>query len=361
MAIDLDKYHAEGIKQLLQDAMKATVKAPRLGIFITRFAQACKRAEKLRAHYTAEGRHIPPFIIASITSACNLHCAGCYARANHMCGDKASEGLLTAAEWDDIFNQAESIGICFILLAGGEPMLRTDVLRVAAEHKSTLFPIFTNGTLLKDDQLDLFDKNRNLVPIISIEGDAGRTDARRGSGVYETLEATMKRLSEKSILFGASITVTTQNAGYVTSDAFLETLRESGCKVVIYVEYVPADGKTHELAPTDKERDMLCARMAQLREAMSEIVFIAFPGDEFASGGCLAAGRGFFHINPYGGAEPCPFSAYSDTNVRQSGVLGALDSPLFQKLRAQDILQGVHSGGCVLFEHDELVKQIAKR
>jgi hypothetical protein len=41
--------------------------------------------------------------------------------------------------------------------------------------------------------------------------------------------------------------------------------------------------------------------------------------------------------------------------------LGALDSPLFQKLRAQDILQGVHSGGCVLFEHDELVKQIAKR
>ncbi len=186
-------------------------------------------------------------------------------------------------------------------------MLRTDVLRVAAEHKSTLFPIFTIGTLLKDDQLDLFDKNRNLVPIISIEGDAGRTDARRGSGVYETLEATMKRLSEKSILFGASITVTTQNAGYVTSDAFLETLRESGCKVVIYVEYVPADGKTHELAPTDKERDMLCARMAQLREAMSEIVFIAFPGDEFASGGCLAAGRGFFHINPYGGAEPCPF------------------------------------------------------
>jgi MoaA/NifB/PqqE/SkfB family radical SAM enzyme len=235
------------------------------------------------------------------------------------------------------------------------------VLRVAAEHRNTLFPVFTNGTLLKGEQLELFDKNRNLVPILSIEGDAGRTDARRGEGVYETLEATMKLLSKKSILFGASITVTTKNTHYVTDDAFLDVLRKAGCKVVIYVEYVPADGKTQALAPTDTERAVLAARVETLRASMDDMMFISFPGDEFASGGCLAAGRGFFHINPYGGAEPCPFSPYSDTNVRQSGILAALDSPLFQNLRAQDILRGAHSGGCVLFEYDELVKQIAKR
>ena len=240
--IDLDRYHSEGIKQLMQDAMKATVKAPRLGIFLTRFAGASKRAEKLREQYTAQGRHIPPLLIASITSACNLHCAGCYARANNLCGDETSSGLLTAADWDDIFTQAELIGICFILLAGGEPMLRTDVLQMATQHKTTMFPVFTNGTLLKDEQLALFDKNRNLVPIISIEGDAEHTDARRGEGVYETLESTMQRLSQKSILFGASITVTTRNIDDVTGDAFLGMLRKSGCKVVIYVEYVPADG-----------------------------------------------------------------------------------------------------------------------
>ena len=71
-------------------------------------------------------------------------------------------------------------------------------------------------------------------------------------------------------------------------------------------------------------------------------------------GGCLAAGRGFFHINPYGGAEPCPFSPYSDINLRNVSLRQALRSPLFQKIRAASVLAASHSGGCVLFEQDEL-------
>jgi MoaA/NifB/PqqE/SkfB family radical SAM enzyme len=51
------------------------------------------------------------------------------------------------------------------------------------------------------------------------------------------------------------------------------------------------------------------------------MIFISFPGDEKTSGGCLAAGRGFFHINSHGGAEPCPASPYSDINVRDSSLL----------------------------------------
>jgi MoaA/NifB/PqqE/SkfB family radical SAM enzyme len=53
--------------------------------------------------------------------------------------------------------------------------LRQDVLQKAAAHKNILFPVFTNGTMLSGETLTLLDKNRNLVPILSIEGNAAHT------------------------------------------------------------------------------------------------------------------------------------------------------------------------------------------
>ncbi len=81
-------------------------------------------------------------------------------------------------------------------------------------------------------------------------------------------------------------------------------------------------------------------RLAVLREQYGELILNSFPGDEKESGGCLAAARGFFHINPYGGVEPCPFSPYSDTNIREMPLRRALESPLFQKLGELGMLLG---------------------
>ena len=98
-------------------------------------------------------------------------------------------------------------------------------------------------------------------------------------------------------------------------------------------------------------------KLDALRNARRDMVFIAFPGDEKRSGGCLAAGRGFFHINPRGGAEPCPFSPYSDISLRTTTLKGAITSPLFTKLRASGILEKEHVGGCTLFEQEDTVKE----
>ena len=88
------------------------------------------------------------------------------------------------------------------------------------------------------------------------------------------------------------------------------------------------------------------------------MVFISFPGDEKSSGGCLAAGRGFFHINSHGGAEPCPFSPYSDINVRDKSLKEAMNSPLFTALRNGGILEDDHKGGCVLYEKRTQVQSL---
>jgi MoaA/NifB/PqqE/SkfB family radical SAM enzyme len=88
------------------------------------------------------------------------------------------------------------------------------------------------------------------------------------------------------------------------------------------------------------------------------MLFLSFPGDEKDTGGCLAAGRGFFHISVNGDAEPCPFSPYSDTNIRDKSLLEALQSPLFSKLTETGMLNSQHTGGCVLFDKQNEVKAL---
>lgn len=357
-AFDLQAYVTKGVERIVSEAVKATLKNPKESAFMLKFAAASRGASKKRRKAADQGEHIPPFLIASITSSCNLHCAGCYSRCNHATVDSEPVGQLTDAEWQAVFEEAEVLGISFILLAGGEPMLRRGVIEAAGTMQNILFPIFTNGTYLDESYLELLDKCRNLIPIMSIEGSREMTDARRGKGIYDRLIANMNEIQKRGLIFGASVTVTTRNYKEVTSQAFLGSLSEKGCKVVIFVEYVPVTAESRALAPTDAEREYMQSEISKLREMHPEMVYIAFPGDELSAGGCVAAGRGFFHINSHGGAEPCPFSPYSDCNVRDISLKDAMHSPLFRKLREGGYLLEDHSGGCVLYEKRELVEQL---
>ena len=355
---DLQDYLAAGVERIVSEAVRATLKNPKESAFMLKFAAASRTASKKRRKAEDSGEHIPPFLIASITSQCNLHCAGCYSRCNHATVDGAPVQQLTSAEWLRIFDEADDMGISFILLAGGEPMLRRDIIEAAGKKQNILFPIFTNGTYLDARYFDLFDKCRNLVSVMSIEGSRETTDLRRGAGIYDKLIANMEELRARKLIFGASVTVTAQNFAEVTSQAFLGSLSERGCKAVIFVEYVPVTEESRSLAPTDEQRAYLMREIQTLRETHPEMVYIAFPGDEKSSGGCVAAGRGFFHINSHGGAEPCPFSPYSDVNVRNTSLREALRSPLFAALQSGGLLADDHAGGCVLFEKKAQVEAL---
>ena len=355
---DIQEYMTKGVERVVADALKATVKNPKESAFMLGFMNASRSASKKRKKLEEEGEHIPPFLIASITSECNLHCAGCYSRCNNATVDSDPVSQLTDEEWSNVFDEADELGISFILLAGGEPMLRRGVIEAAGARKNIMFPVFTNGTYMDDKYFELFDKCRNLIPIMSIEGKQEITDSRRGAGIYNRLIQNMDKLSSKGLIYGASVTVTTENIFEVTSDAFLNELSDRGCKAVIYVEYVPVSDESIFLAPGENEREYLTKEIARLREEKSEMVYISFPGDEKESGGCVAAGRGFFHINSHGGAEPCPFSPYSDVNIKNTSLHTALHSPLFLALQSGDILLDDHDGGCVLYEKRELVEQL---
>ncbi|MDF2800541.1 MAG: radical domain protein [Anaerocolumna sp.] len=357
---NLEDYLTSGVEWLVKDAIRTTLKNPRESTFLAKYALASKKANTIRHKLEMEGEHIPPFLIASITSTCNLHCKGCYARANHSCGDQEDKKQLSEKEWDKIFKESAELGIAFILLAGGEPLIRKDVIEAAAQYKNIIFPVFTNGTMINKDYLTVFNQNRNLIPVISMEGGEISTDDRRGNGIYQTIINSMESMKEKGILFGTSITVTKDNMTEVTDKAYLDNLYQHGCKLVFFVEYVPVDEQTGNLAPDDRDREYMEERLNALRETASHMIYISFPGDEKASGGCLAAGRGFFHINAHGGAEPCPFSPYSDTNMKNTSLKEALKSPLFQKLKENHSLLNEHTGGCALFEQQEFVESLLR-
>ncbi|MBN1778525.1 MAG: radical SAM protein [Clostridiales bacterium] len=355
---DLAAYLNEGAEQLIRNILKATLRNPKETAFLRRYQKSHLAMEARRAALEAEGLHIPMFLIASITNACNLYCKGCYARANGQCGSAGGKPPLSAQQWGGIFDQAAETGIPFILLAGGEPMMRPDVLQTAAAHGQTIFPIFTNGTLIDAPLIKLFDKHRNLVPIVSLEGGEEATDKRRGKGAFVYVQNALDTMEKARLLFGVSLTVTTENRAEVMSPEFIETLHKKGCRLVFFIEYVPVTPGTESLAPDDKERQLIEQGQENLRGSFPGMVFLSFPGDEKHMGGCLAAGRGFFHINAQGAAEPCPFSPYSDLSLLDHTLLEVLQSPFFQMVRELNAQEENHVGGCALFEKEAQVRAL---
>ncbi|MBR1487618.1 MAG: radical SAM protein [Bacteroidales bacterium] len=359
--LDLAAYMSGSIRNIMATAYKNVLSNPREARFAWRMQRLFQQSERRRAEVSSrEGIDVPPFLISSIATTCNLHCKGCYARSNGIAADAdvPARQTLSPEQWKDIFTESASLGINFSLLAGGEPLTRMDILQAVAGVEDMIFPVFTNGTLIGGRWLEFFRDHLNMIPIISIEGTAIGTDERRGAGVFQRALKSMGMLKEEDLFFGTSITVTTENFRQVTSPEFIDALRGYGCKIVFYVEYVPTEPWTEHLAFGDEHVAQMEALLEARRGEYGDIIFLSFPGDEKELGGCLAAGRGFFHIGPDGAAEPCPFSPFSDTNVVQTGLRNALQSPLFRKVRTAHALGWEHTGGCTLFEHREEVERM---
>ena len=325
--MNLNAFMERGASNIVETATRYYTRSARGALYLAHAALAARRAAKTRARLEREGVHVPPFLIASIASECNLTCEGCYAHAHGAVGATAKKAELSDEAWGRIFAEAANIGVSFILLAGGEPTLRRHVIEEAAVFKDIVFAIFTNGTTFNDDFLALLDDNRNLVPVFSIEGSDAQTDARRGIGVADRVRKAQALCTERGILWGASVTVTTGNLDEVTEAAFVRDLYERG-----------------DAINADPAFDALSA--------------IVFPGNEERMGGCLAAGRGFFHISQAGAAEPCPFSPFSVANVADVGLLGALRSSFFERIKQIEAQHAdEHMGGCTLFLHKREVEK----
>lgn len=343
----------QALQKVFREVLFITLKRPSQGWFVVKTLYRQWKAARRRRQWLEKGIHVPPYMIASVTEGCNLRCKGCYAQA-HLRPDTKAE--LTLEDWAKIFRESQDLGTSVVLLAGGEPMTREGIVDLAQSFWKTIFLLFTNGLLIDDKTLQGLKKKKNVIPIISLEGPASETDDRRGKGVFQNVRKVIKQFDEEGIFYGVSMTVTRENLSTVTDGSFIESLRNDGCRLFFLIEYVPVKEGTDDLVLTDIQEQELEKTARNLSKRFKSL-FIVFPGDEKHFGGCLAAGRGFIHINSVGGLEPCPFAPFSDVNLKDVSLQVALQSKFLKLIRDDHGKLTETQGGCALWTHRDWVRE----
>jgi len=313
-------------------------------------------ARNKRNELEKSGLEVPPVMIFSVTNRCNLKCAGCYANAQN----RNINNELPSEKVRNLFSEASDLGTGIILIAGGEPLVRRDIIEAAASQEDTLFPVFTNGLMLQNGYMDLFSSNRNLIPVLSLEGDTCRTDQRRGKGVYDKVMQAASEMKKRRMFYGMSITLTRNNFEEVMSPEFINEYYKLGCRLFFFVEYVPSGKLDIDYCLSTEQKSRMSSRLTNLRIVFSSL-FVALPGDEEQYGGCLAACRGFVHVSSVGDLEPCPFAPYSDVNLAGISLAEGLKSGFLKRIRSGHAILTESNGGCTLWENREWTEEMLEK
>ena len=345
----LNKY----MHRLINEIDPHVLKTIALNLGFEAFVYGTKTIRKNREKY---GCNVPWLILMDPTSACNLHCTGCWAAEY---GHKLN---LTFDEMDKVVTQGKELGVYLYMFTGGEPLVRkADLVKLCEKHNECAFHCYTNGTLVDQAFCDEMKRVGNLSLSISLEGFEDANDFRRGAGVYDKVLHAMDLLHENGLIFGNSVCYTRKNMDAVTSDEFFDLLIEHGSRFAWYFHLMPVGMKAApELMPTAEQREYIYHRIREVRakEGGKEIFVMDFQNDGEFVGGCIAGGRNYCHINPKGDVEPCVFIHYSSANIREKSLLECLKQPLFMAYRDGQPFNDNMLRPCPMLENPELLQKM---
>ncbi len=306
------------------------------------------KQEEMREKY---GCNIPWAILLDPTSACNLHCTGCWAAEY---GNKLN---LTFDEIDSIISQGKELGVYIYIYTGGEPMVRkNDLIALCRKHNDCQFLCFTNATLIDEEFADTMLDVGNFLPAISVEGFKEATDGRRGNGTFQKVTAAMELLKRKRLPFGISCCYTSQNLDSISSGEYFDQMIDWGASFVWYFHYMPVgNDAVPALMPSPEQREFMYHRIREARKT-KPIFAMDFQNDGEFVGGCIAGGRRYFHINANGDCDPCVFIHYSNANIREMTLLEVLRSPIFMAYHDEQPFNKNHLRPCPMLENPERLK-----
>lgn len=308
--------------------------------------------EKSREKYKC---NIPWAILLDPTSACNLHCIGCWA------AEYGHQQNLSFDDIDSIVTQGKALGTHVYIYTGGEPLTRKkDLIKICEKHPDCIFLCFTNSTLIDEKFCQDMIRVGNFVPAISAEGNEHTTDARRGNGVYKAIEKAMGLLREHKLPFGISCCWTKANADTVATEENMDWMIREGALFCWYFHFMPV-GKaaTADLIPTPEQREHMYHFIREMREK-KPLFTLDFQNDGEYVGGCIAGGRRYLHINAAGDVEPCVFIHYSNANIHDMSLLDALRSPIFMKYYENQPFNGNHLRPCPMLENPKILGAMVK-
>jgi len=183
-----------------------------------------------------------------ITDNCNLRCKHCY----HFHGKQNFKKKELSIEiWKERFNDLYKKGIRFILLVGGEPALRKDVLMLA----DRIFPfvyVITNGTMKIPD-----DFNHRLF--VSIDGSPETNDSIRGNGVFKKVIKNYK--GDKRVII--NMTITKDN--FKELEDVIKISMENGFRGVVCNIYTPDIKNKNELLIGKRARTSIISELRRVK------------------------------------------------------------------------------------------------
>ena len=341
------------VNRALDEIHPNVIKQTALNLGFEAFFRGTKMIRKNREIYHC---NIPWLILFDPTSACNMHCQGCWS------GTYGHKSNLSFDDMDKIITEGKELGVYLYMMTGGEPLVRkADILRLAEKHNDVELSIYTNSTLIDEDFCKEVVRLGNITFQLSIEGTPETNDARRGDGHYAAVMKAMDLLKKYGIIFGTSICYTRANIEAVTSDEFLRMISEKGARFGFYFHYMPVgNNAVLDLMPTMEQREYMIKRIREIRSPQCDIGFFPmdFQNDGEYVGGCIAGGRNYFHINSAGDAEPCVFIHFSNTNIHENSILEILQSPLFMAYHNGQPFNNNHLRPCPMLENPEFLQKM---
>jgi SynChlorMet cassette radical SAM/SPASM protein ScmE len=226
----------------------------------------------------------PKTVEVALTGACNLTCGYCSynaTRGPRHADDLATEQLLA------LFDELGELGVMKVILTGGEPLLRPDLLQlVGAVVKNRMrFSINSNGVLMTPDLAAALKATRRLDKVqISIDGaEDWSNDKNRGRGAFAGALRGLTILRDLDVPRGVRLTITRFTADHL--EAALEMLLGVAPEVGTN-ELMPfgrGESAYHKMAISDGQR-------AHVTEVLTRLA-AKYPGRIQASAGPLASAR----------------------------------------------------------------------
>ena len=210
-----------------------------------------------------------PVVVWNCSRRCNLRCIHCYADSENQ----QYEGELTTGQAEALIDDLADFGAPVLLFSGGEPLMRRDVLRLAAyaADRGIRPVISTNGTLITKRKAAEIVAARVAYVGISLDGIGGTNDYFRGrEGAFEMALRGIRNCVSAGQKVGLRLTLTRHNFRELPR-IFALIERENIDRACFYHLVYSGRGRgiagsdlTHE--ETRSAVDYICAQARRFRE-----------------------------------------------------------------------------------------------
>lgn len=226
-----------------------------------------RTSDQLPSHLLQFSKDKRPVIVWNVTSRCNLKCIHCYAKAS----ESPVNNELTTEEGKRLLDDLAQFGVPVVLFSGGEPLMRNDLLELAAyavEHGMRAV-ISTNGTLISAEKARLLKEIGLSYVGISIDGMEETNDRFRGvKGAFKAAIAGIQNCQDAGIKVGLRFTINKLNVGEIP--AIFDLLEDMDIPRVCFYHLVYA-GRGSKLIEQDLSHEETRAAVDLIMERTRDL------------------------------------------------------------------------------------------